>query len=97
MAGKFRIVTSFDGVAQRSEIWRERPGTWLLNVGSGATHYMGDLSESGNLGHLRLGAAFGVALAYRSPPTDSPGRSPAILYPGHATGYAPGLQQPIVP
>lgn len=72
--------------AQRSEIWRERPGTWLLNVGSGATHYLGDLTEAGNLGHLRLGAAFGVALAYRSSPQLTL-RAEAQLY------YIRGTQQ----
>ena len=51
--------------AQRSEIWREKPGTWLLNVGLGTTRYLGDLTEQGNIGHLRLGAAINVAGAYR--------------------------------
>jgi hypothetical protein len=54
--------------AQRSKIWQERPGTWLLNAGLGATHYLGDLTEAGNLGHLRLGAALNVAVAYRYSP-----------------------------
>ncbi|GAB2521340.1 hypothetical protein [Spirosoma aerophilum] len=54
--------------AQRSEIWRERPGSWLLNGGLGATHYLGDLTEAGNLGHLRLGAALDMAIAYRYSP-----------------------------
>ena len=52
-------------LAQRSEIWREKPGTWLLNIGLGATHYAGDLTEQGNFAHLRLGAAIDVAAAYR--------------------------------
>ena len=51
--------------AQRAEIWREKPGTWLLSAGLGTTHYTGDLSEFGNLGHLQLGAAFNMAAAYR--------------------------------
>lgn len=55
----------FPGVAQRSEIWREKPGTWLLNGGVGLTHYTGDLSELGNLGHLQLGAIVSLAAAYR--------------------------------
>ena len=59
------LIMLRSAVAQRSEIWREKPGTWLLNVGMGATHYAGDLSEFGNLGHLQLGAALSVAAAYR--------------------------------
>ncbi|MFD2938024.1 hypothetical protein [Spirosoma flavum] len=54
--------------AQRSEIWREKSGTWLLNVGVGPTRYLGDLNEQTNLGHLRLGAAINVAGAYRYSP-----------------------------
>lgn len=59
------IILSSDGVAQRSEIWREKPGTWLLNAGIGPTRYTGDLSEVGNLGHLQLGIAVNLAVAYR--------------------------------
>lgn len=59
---------SFISLAQRSEIWREREGTWLLNAGIGTTYYTGDLTEAGNLGHLRLGAAFNLAIAYRYSP-----------------------------
>ena len=59
------VVIPFPGVGQRSEIWREKPGTWLLNGGIGPTHYTGDLSELGNLGHLQLGAAVNLAVAYR--------------------------------
>ncbi|WP_425290829.1 hypothetical protein [Spirosoma linguale] len=55
-------------LAQRSEIWRERPGTWLMNGGVGVTHYLGDLTEAGNLGYLRLGAAMSGAVAYRYSP-----------------------------
>lgn len=51
--------------AQRSEYWRERPGSWLLNTGVGTTRYLGDLNERGNLGHLQLGVSVGVAAAYR--------------------------------
>jgi hypothetical protein len=51
--------------AQRSEIWREKSGTWLLNVGAGTTHYTGDMSQWGDLSHLRLGAALSVAATYR--------------------------------
>lgn len=54
-----------DARAQRSEIWREKPGTWLLNVGLGTTHYTGDMNPWGDLSHLRLGAALSVAAAYR--------------------------------
>lgn len=59
------LTLPFRSTAQRAEIWREKPGTWLLNVGLGATHYAGDLTEFGNLAHLRLGAALNVAAAYR--------------------------------
>ena len=59
------VVFSFPGIAQRAKIWREQPGTWLLNGDIGLTHYTGDLSELGNLGHLQLGAAANLAVAYR--------------------------------
>lgn len=55
-------------LAQRSEIWREKPGTWLLNLGLGATRYVGDLNERSDLAHLRLGSAISVAAAYRYSP-----------------------------
>ncbi|QKZ15618.1 hypothetical protein HU175_00960 [Spirosoma sp. KUDC1026] len=58
-------ILSTDAHAQRSEIWREKPGTWLLNAGLGTTHYTGDMSQWGDLSHLRLGAALSVAAAYR--------------------------------
>ena len=61
----FGVVIPLSGIAQRAEIWREKPGTWLLNGGIGLTHYTGDLSELGNLGHLQLGAAVNLAVAYR--------------------------------
>jgi hypothetical protein len=51
--------------AQRSVIWSEKPGTWLLNVGLGATRYTGDLSEFDNIGHLQLGIAMNLAASYR--------------------------------
>ena len=54
--------------AQRSAIWMEKPGTWLLNVGIGPTRYLGDLNEQSAVGHLRLGAAINVAVAYRYSP-----------------------------
>ena len=54
--------------AQRSEIWREKPGTWLLNTGLGVTRYVGDLNERTDLAHLRLGTAINVAAAYRYSP-----------------------------
>ncbi|WP_460956636.1 hypothetical protein [Spirosoma litoris] len=56
---------AFDVQAQRSEIWREKPGTWLLNSGLGTTRYTGDLSEIGNISHLQLGVAFNLAATYR--------------------------------
>lgn len=56
---------AFNVVAQRSEIWREKPGTWLLNAGVGPTHYAGDLAHFGNLAHLQLGAALDLAALYR--------------------------------
>lgn len=55
-------------LAQRSEIWREKPGTWLLNIGLGVTRYVGDLNERSNLAHLQLGTALNVAAAYRYSP-----------------------------
>ena len=58
-------VQAIEGLAQRSEIWREKPGTWLLNAGLGTTHYAGDLAEWGNIGHLQLGLALNLAVAYR--------------------------------
>lgn len=51
--------------AQRSVIWSEKPGTWLLNGGLGTTRYTGDLSEFGNIAHLQLGAGFNLAATYR--------------------------------
>ena len=74
------------GLAQRAEIWREKPGTWLLNVGVGATHYVGDLNERVDLAHLRLGIALNVAAAYRYSPRLTL-RAEAQLY------YIRGTQQ----
>ncbi|WP_232074113.1 outer membrane beta-barrel protein [Spirosoma aureum] len=51
--------------AQRSTYWQERPGAWLLNAGLGTTRYLGDMNERGDLAHLRLGVAMGIAAAYR--------------------------------
>ncbi|AUD07329.1 hypothetical protein CWM47_15600 [Spirosoma pollinicola] len=39
-----------------------------MNAGIGTTYYTGDLTEAGNLGHLRLGAAINGAIAYRYSP-----------------------------
>lgn len=73
-------------LAQRSEIWREKPGTWLLNVGLGASRYVGDLNERSDLAHLRLGTALNVAAAYRYSPQLTL-RAEAQLY------YIRGTQQ----
>lgn len=62
------IVFATPVLAQRSEIWREKPGTWLLNIGLGATRYVGDLNERSDLAHLRLGTAINIAAAYRYSP-----------------------------
>ncbi|RIV22258.1 hypothetical protein DYU11_14615 [Fibrisoma montanum] len=51
--------------AQRSAIWQEKPGTWVLNAGVGVTRYAGDLNEGDFLAKPRLGAALNVAFAYR--------------------------------
>lgn len=59
-------IYTFDVVAQRSEIWREKPGTWLLNLSVGPTHYAGDLAHFGNLAHLQLGSALNLAVSYRA-------------------------------
>ena len=53
-------------LAQRSRIWAEQPGTWLLHAGLGITHYTGDLAQFGNLAHLQLGGAFNLAASYRA-------------------------------
>ena len=52
-------------VAQRSVIWQEKPGTWSLNVGAGASRYLGDLAKNFNPSHLQIGVAVNVAVAYR--------------------------------
>ncbi len=54
--------------SQRSEVWREKVGTLLLSAGMGTTYYTGDLTEAGNLGHLRLGIAVNGAISYRYSP-----------------------------
>ena len=51
-------------MAQRSVIWREKPGTWALNVGVGPSRYLGDMNERFDLTHLRLGIATNAALTY---------------------------------
>lgn len=82
----FGLIFSPFLLAQRSEIWREKPGTWLLNIGLGATHYAGDLTQQGNFAHLRLGATINVAAAYRYSPQLT-FRTEAQLY------YIRGTQQ----
>lgn len=52
--------------AQRSVIWSEKPGTWLLSAGLGPTRYTGDLSEWDNIAHLELGMALKIAGLYRA-------------------------------
>ena len=78
------VVFSSTTLAQRSEIWREKPGTWLLNAGLGTTHYVGDLNERVDLAHLRLGVALNVAAAYRYSPQLTL-RAEAQLYYIHGT------------
>lgn len=73
------IFTSAELLAQRSEYWREKPGTWLLNVGLGVTRYVGDLNERSDLAHLRLGTALNVAAAFRY--------SPQLTFRGEAQLY----------
>lgn len=51
--------------AQRADLFREGPGTWLLSGAIGTTYYTGDLTEAGNVGHLRLGVLVNIALARR--------------------------------
>lgn len=51
--------------AQRSVFWQEKPGTWSVNVGLGASRYLGDLNERFDLAHLRLGVATSAAATYR--------------------------------
>ncbi|GAB3987620.1 hypothetical protein GCM10028807_08340 [Spirosoma daeguense] len=72
-------VFGINAWGQRSEIWKEQHGTWLLNAGLGATRYLGDLNERDNLAHLQLGIALNVAIAYRYSPQLS-FRAEAQLY-----------------
>ena len=60
------LSTSVFCQTQRSDVWQEKPGTWLLKAGIGPTNYTGDLSELGNLAHLQLGAAVNLAAVYRA-------------------------------
>ena len=57
------LLLPLGALAQRAEIWREKPGTWLLNVGLGVSHYEGDINEPGDIIHL--GAALNLAATYR--------------------------------
>lgn len=63
-----RFLKPVPASAQRSVIWQEKPGTWLLNAGVGTTNYTGDLSEWGSLAHLQLGAALSASVGYRYSP-----------------------------
>ena len=58
-------MTPPGATAQRSVIWQEKPGTWSLNVGVGASRYLGDLNERFNLAHLQTGVVLSVAATYR--------------------------------
>jgi hypothetical protein len=59
------LLTLSSAVAQRSVIWKEKPGTWSLNVGLGPSRYLGDLNERFDFAHLRLGLALSGAATYR--------------------------------
>jgi hypothetical protein len=59
------LLTLSSAVAQRSVIWKEKPGTWSLNVGTGPARYLGDLNERFDFAHLRLGLALSAAATYR--------------------------------
>ncbi|GAB3951938.1 hypothetical protein GCM10028805_32910 [Spirosoma harenae] len=61
-----RLFSTESVFAQRSRIWQEKPGTWLLHAGLATTHATGDLSSFGNFAHLQLGAAAKMAIPYRS-------------------------------
>lgn len=64
-AGVCWLTLPLDAAAQRSAIWREKPGTWSLNAGVGASRYFGDLMEGFSLAHLRIGVAMSAAITYR--------------------------------
>ncbi|MGF7215879.1 hypothetical protein GGR92_002019 [Spirosoma lacussanchae] len=59
------LALSLNCRAQRSRYWQDKPGTWQISAGLGATRYAGDLNESGSLTRLRLGAAINGAITYR--------------------------------
>jgi hypothetical protein len=52
----------------RARQWEEQAGTWQLCVDAGTSRYMGDLCETWDLAHLRLGATLGGSLQYRLSP-----------------------------
>lgn len=52
-------------VAQKRRIWAETPGTLLLTGGTGLTRYAGDLNETIDWIHLRLGPTLDAGLTYR--------------------------------
>ncbi|MDB5243320.1 MAG: hypothetical protein JWP57_3945, partial [Spirosoma sp.] len=54
LTGICALALSTTVTAQRSVIWQEKPGTWSVNAGLGATHYLGDLEERFNLSHLQI-------------------------------------------
>jgi hypothetical protein len=58
-------VATSPAAAQRSVIWKEKPGTWSMKVGVGASRYLGDLNERFNLSHLQLGVAMNATATYR--------------------------------
>jgi hypothetical protein len=59
------LVAHFEVTAQRSVIWKERPGTWSLQAGIGPARYSGDLNEYFDMSHLRLGIAASAAVTYQ--------------------------------
>lgn len=65
LIGVCLVLTYSRAAAQRSVIWQEKPGTWSLNAGLGASRYLGDLNERFDPAHLRPGAAVSVAAVYR--------------------------------
>lgn len=65
VAGFCWLTTPLDAAAQRSVIWQEKPGTWSVNVGVGASRYFGDLMEGFSPAHLQIGVAMSAAITYR--------------------------------
>lgn len=59
------LTIPLDAAAQRSVIWQEKPGTWSLHVGVGASRYFGDLMEGFSPAHLQMGVATSAAMTYR--------------------------------